>query len=308
MTTASFSEPTFAMVENQLDDAPQNAPRRRVKRKTWQTVIWFVVLIALTAIVLYPLVWLLLSTFKPNSEFGQNMGLLPNNPTLENYVKVSEGIAGVPMQQFFLNSLIIAVGSVIGTVLSSALAAYAFARVQFKGLGILFAAMIGTLLLPFHVLLIPQYMIFRNLGMIDTYWPLLLGKFLATEAFFVFLMVQFIRQLPRELDEAARIDGAGHGRIFFSITLPLIKPAIISSSIFAFIWSWNDFLGPLIYLNSPEEYPLPLALRIFNDQTSVSDYGATIAVSILALLPVLLFFIIFQRFLVEGVATQGLKG
>ena len=115
MTTASFSEPTFAMVENQLDDAPQNAPRRRVKRKTWQTVIWFVVLIALTAIVLYPLVWLLLSTFKPNSEFGQNMGLLPNNPTLENYVKVSEGIAGVPMQQFFLNSLIIAVGRAAAT-------------------------------------------------------------------------------------------------------------------------------------------------------------------------------------------------
>jgi len=283
-------------------------PVRRFRRTSISTIVWVVLMVAIVAVVLYPLAWMFSASFKPNSEFGSNQGFWPQDPTIDNYVKVLNGVAGIPLATFFVNSLILAVGSVIGTVISSSMAAYAFARLDFKGRPVYFAAMIGTLLLPFHVLLIPQYMIFRNLGMIDTYWPLLLGKFLATEAFFVFLMVQFIRQLPRELDEAARIDGAGHGRIFFSITLPLIKPAIISSSIFAFIWSWNDFLGPLIYLNSPEEYPLPLALRIFNDQTSVSDYGATIAVSVLALLPVLLFFIIFQRFLVEGVATQGLKG
>ena len=236
------------------------------------------------------------------------MGLLPNNPTLENYAKVSEGIAGVPMAKFFLNSLIIAVGSVIGTVLSSALAAYAFARVQFKGLGILFAAMIGTLLLPFHVLIIPQYILFNNLGLVDTFIPLLLPKFLATEAFFVFLLVQFIRQMPRDMDEAARIDGAGHLRIFWSIILPLIRPALITCAIFAFIWAWNDFLGPLLYLTSPENYPLPIALRLYNDQSSSSDYGATVTASFIALLPVLLFFLVFQRFLVDGVATQGLKG
>lgn len=306
MTTASFSEPALATVENQLEPAP--APRRRVKRKTWQTVIWFVVLIAVTAIVLYPMIWLLFSTFKPNSEFGQNMGLLPNNPTFDNYIKVSEGIAGIPMWQFFLNSFIIAVGSVIGTVLSSALAAYAFGRIQFKGLGILFAAMIGTLLLPFHVVIIPQYILFNNLGMVDTFWPILLPKFLATEAFFVFLLVQFIRQMPRDMDEAARIDGAGHLRIFWSIILPLIRPALITCSIFAFIWAWNDFLGPLLYLTSPENYPLPIALRLYNDQSSTSDFGATVAASFVALLPVLLFFLVFQRFLVDGVATQGLKG
>ncbi|SFS13944.1 multiple sugar transport system permease protein [Microbacterium sp. cf046] len=314
MTTASFSEPALAMVENQLDGADQTGaptpgpPRRRVKRKTWQTVVWFVVLIALTAVVLYPLVWLFLSTFKPNGEFGVNMGLLPDNPTLENYAKVSEGIAGVPMAKFFLNSFIIAVGSVIGTVLSSALAAYAFARIQFKGLGILFAAMIGTLLLPFHVLIIPQYILFNNLGLVDTFVPLLLPKFLATEAFFVFLLVQFIRQMPRDMDEAARIDGAGHLRIFWSIILPLIRPALITCAIFSFIWAWNDFLGPLLYLTSPENYPLPIALRLYNDQSSSSDFGATVTASFIALLPVLLFFLVFQRFLVDGVATQGLKG
>jgi carbohydrate ABC transporter membrane protein 2, CUT1 family (TC 3.A.1.1.-) len=303
-TSGAASTPVFALQQT----TPLPPPRRKVKRKTWQTVIWFVVLLALTAIVLYPLVWLLFSTFKPNSEFGQNMGLLPAAPTIDNYVKVMEGIAGVPMWRFFANSLIIAAGSVIGVVLSSALAAYAFARIQFKGLGIFFAAMIGTLLLPFHVVIIPQYIIFNNLDMVDTFWPLLLPKFLATEAFFVFLLVQFIRQMPRDMDEAARIDGAGHLRIFWSIILPLIRPALITCSIFAFIWAWNDFLGPLLYLTSPGNYPLPIALRLYNDQTSSSDFGATVTASFLALLPVLLFFLVFQRFLVDGVATQGLKG
>jgi len=284
------------------------APRRRVTRRGWQTIVWFVVLAAITCVVLYPLVWLLLSTFKPNAEFGQNQGLLPANPTIQNYLTVMEGIGGVPMWRFFLNSLVLAVASVIGTVLSSALAAYAFARIRFKGLGVLFTCMIGTLLLPFHVVIIPQYIWFNQLGFVDTFVPLILPKFLATEAFFVFLVVQFIRGIPRDMDEAARIDGAGHGRIFFAIILPLVKPALVTCAIFAFIWSWNDFMGPLLYLNSPENYPLPIALRLYNDQTSASDYGATVTASFVALLPVLLFFLVFQRFLVEGVATQGLKG
>ncbi|NHI15691.1 carbohydrate ABC transporter permease [Microbacterium sp. CBS5P-1] len=284
------------------------APRRRMTRRAWQTVVWFVVLLAITAVVIYPLIWLFASTFKPNAEFGQNQGLIPWEPTLSNYATVSEGIGGVPMWRFFMNSTILAVSAVVGTLLSSSLAAYAFARVKFKGLGIFFAAMIGTLLLPVHVVIIPQYIWFNKLGFVDTFVPLILPKFLATEAFFVFLMVQFIRNLPRDMDEAARIDGAGHLRIFWSITLPLIKPALITSAIFTFIWTWNDFLAPLLYLNSPENYPLPIALRLYNDQTSTSDYGATVTASFVALIPVLLFFIVFQRFLVNGVATQGLKG
>ena len=306
MTT--FEAPRVEVIENALEPDSTPQPRRRVKRKTVNTIIWFVALLALTAIVLYPLVWLVFSTFKPSSEFGQNPGLIPENPTIDNYFKVVEGIGGTPLWRFFANSLFIAVMAVIGTVLSSALAAYAFARIRFRGVGVLFAAMIGTLLLPFHVIIIPQYIIFNRLELVDTYWPLILPKFLATEAFFVFLIVQFIRNIPRDMDEAARIDGAGHIRIFFSIILPLIKPALITSAIFTFIWTWNDFLGPLLYVNSPEKYPLPIALRLYNDATSTSDYGATVAVSFLALVPILIFFIVFQRFLVAGVATQGLKG
>jgi multiple sugar transport system permease protein len=164
------------------------------------------------------------------------------------------------------------------------------------------------LLLPFHVMIIPQYIIFQRAGLIDTFVPLLIGKFLATEAFFVFLIVQFMRTLPKELDEAATIDGCGHLRLFWNVILPLSRPALITVSIFTFIWTWNDFLGPLLYLNSPQNYPLPIALQAFIDQTTTSDYGAMIAMSLLALVPVLLFFLAFQRYLVEGVATSGVKG
>ncbi|HEV7948232.1 MAG TPA: carbohydrate ABC transporter permease [Glaciihabitans sp.] len=291
---------------------PRKIPAKRSQKlltaKNWKTIAWFVALLVLVAIVLYPLLWMVLASFKPSSEINGNTTLLPAEPTIQNYVKVLQGIGGIPVWTFFGNSLFLAIGSVIGVVASSSMAAYAFARVRFRGSNLFFGMMIATLLLPFHVLIIPQYIIFQRIGLVDTFVPLLIVKFLATDAFFVFLMVQFIRNLPKELDEAARIDGAGHPRVFMSITLPLIKPALITSAIFAFIWSWNDFLGPLLYLNSTDKYPLPLALRLYNDQTSVSDYGATIAISVLALVPVAIFFFVFQRFLVDGVATQGLKG
>ncbi|KRE72193.1 carbohydrate ABC transporter permease [Arthrobacter sp. Soil762] len=277
--------------------------------KRVKSVAFHAVALALTGVVLYPALWMIASSFKPNSEIGgTNTSLWSSNFSFDNFVTAMDGIGGVTTLQFFTNSLILAIGAVVGTVLSASVSAYAFARIKFPGRSIFFGMMIATLLLPFHVVIIPQYIIFNQLGLVDTYIPLLIGKFLAADAFFVFLMVQFMRNLPAELDEAARIDGAGHVRIFCSIMLPLMKPALISTSIFSFIWSWNDFLGPLLYLNTPEKYPLPLALRLFVDQTQSSDYGAMIAMSVLALLPVLIFFLVFQRYIVEGVSTQGLKG
>ncbi|GIF97069.1 carbohydrate ABC transporter permease [Catellatospora citrea] len=307
MTTVEHVQPGHQTAEMTARAGRPARPRRR-RRGLLTTIVWYLLLLALAAVVLYPLVWLFFATLKPSSEFGRNSGLLPWEPTLDNYARVWDGIAGIPLWRYGLNSLIVASLAVVGTLGSSALAGYAFARVAFKGSKILFAAMIGTLLLPFHVIIIPQYIIFNQLDLLDTYVPLLIGKFLGTEAFFVFLMVQFIRNIPRELDEAARIDGAGHPRIFWSIVVPLLRPALVTGGIFSFIWTWNDFLGPLIYLTSPENYTLPIALRLYNDTTSTSDYGATVAASLLSLIPVLLFFLIFQRMLIRGVATQGLKG
>lgn len=288
--------------------ADYNPRAESVLAKRTKSAIFHVVALALIAVVLYPAIWMVASSFKPNTEIIGNSALWSENFSFDNFAKAMDGIGGVSTLQFFTNSLVLAGGAVIGTVLSASVSAYAFARINFPGRSVFFGMMIATLLLPFHVVIIPQYIIFQQLGLVDTYIPLLIGKFLAADAFFVFLMVQFMRNLPRELDEAATIDGAGHVRIFRSVMLPLMKPALITTSIFAFIWSWNDFLGPLLYLNSPEKYPLPLALRLFVDQTQSSDYGAMIAMSVLALLPVLVFFLVFQRYIVEGVSTQGLKG
>ncbi|MFF1252821.1 carbohydrate ABC transporter permease [Pseudarthrobacter sp. NPDC058329] len=302
---------TTATPQSTMDaQVPHYNPKSEsVGAKRAKSTLFHIVALALTAVVLYPGLWMIASSFKPNSEIGGgNTSLWSANFSLDNFVTAMEGIGGVSTLQFFTNSLVLAIGAVVGTILSASVSAYAFARIKFPGRSIFFGMMIATLLLPFHVVIIPQYIVFQQLGLIDTYVPLLIGKFLAADAFFVFLMVQFMRNLPGELDEAARIDGAGHVRIFTSIMLPLMKPALISTSIFSFIWSWNDFLGPLLYLNTPDKYPLPLALRLFVDQTQSSDYGAMIAMSVLALLPVLIFFLVFQRYIVEGVSTQGLKG
>ena len=291
-----------------LVTADRRKARRPRRRWTGKEIVFHVVVLALLVVILYPVVWMLLSTFKPSAQIVGNAQLLPREVTVENYERALSGIGGVSFWTFFQNSTILAVASVIGVVLSSALAAYAFARISFPGRNVYFGIMIATLLLPFHVVIIPQYIMFNALGLVNTFTPLLLGKFLATEAFFVFLMVQFMRGLPRELDEAARIDGAGHYRTFGSIMLPLMKPALVTSAIFTFIWTWNDFFGPLLYLKDPDLYTLPIALRLFVDQSSSADYGAQMAMAVLALIPVFLFFLIFQRYLVDGVATQGLKG
>ena len=291
--------------------SPAPAQPRRSRARTRSRIgglVFHVFSLAVVVVILYPAAWMLMSSFKPSNQIIGSVSLIPEGGGFQNYATALEGIGGVSFWTFVVNSLVLAVASVVGITLSCSVSAYAFARITFPGRGIFFGCMIATMLLPFHVVIIPQYIVFNQLGMINTYWPLLLGKFLAADAFFVFLMIQFMRGLPRELDEAARIDGAGHVRTFGWVILPLMNPALVTSSIFAFIWSWNDFFGPLLYLKAPGMYTMPLALRLYVDQTSTSDYGAQMAMAILALLPVVLFFMAFQRHLVQGVATQGLKG
>ncbi len=278
------------------------------RQRRARSVLWHLGALAVLAVILYPVVWVIGGSFKPGDQIIGSLQLLPTDPITDNYRRLSDGIADVPITTFFTNSLLLAGGSVIGVLFSCSLAAYAFARIRFAGRDALFTLMISTLLLPFQVLIIPQYILFQKLDLINTYVPLLLGKYLAADAFFVFLLVQFMRGLPRELDEAARLDGCGHLRIYWNIVLPLCRPALITSAIFTFIWSWNDFIGPLLYLNEPDKYTVSLGLKLFIDQDSVADYGGMVAMSLVALLPVLLFFLAFQRYLVEGAATSGLKG
>jgi multiple sugar transport system permease protein len=283
-------------------------PAARRPGRAGRSVLWHAGVVIVVLVLLYPIIWLLCTSFKPAEEVLSSLALLPRHATVGNYQQVFGGVAGYSVWQYLGNSLAVSVGAVVGNIVSCSLAAYAFGRLHFRGRGPMFAFMIATIMLPQHVVLIPQYVIFHGLGLVNTFWPLILPKFLATDAFFVFLMVQFIRTLPRELDEAATIDGCGPFGTFRYVILPLLRPAIITTAIFTFIWTWNDFFSQLIYLNTPSRFTLPLALQIFVDQTSQSAFGSMFAMSVLALVPIGLFFLAFQRFLVEGVSTSGLKG
>ena len=281
------------------------APARR-RTFSGRSILKHVLLIAASLLMIYPLVWMLVSSFRPTDVIFRTPGLWLNDLVLDNYTEGWNALSE-PFGTYMLNSAIVVIGAIAGNLLSCSLAAYAFARLRFRLKTLWFSIMLVTIMLPFHVVVVPQYIIFNQLGWVDTFIPLVLPKFLATDAFFVFLMVQFIRGIPRELDEAARIDGCNHWQIFSRMMVPLMIPALATTAIFTFIWTWSDFFTPLIYLTSPESYTVPVALRSFLDSTSGSNWGAMFAMSIVSLVPIFLAFLFGQRYLVKGIATTGGK-
>lgn len=286
----------------------QERMRRRSSSALWLGLgIRHVVLLALLVVMLYPLVWMLAASFEPSAQIFVNAGLLPKTWTFANYRSGWYPLQQLSFTRLFFNSLVISGLSVIGNVCSCLLAAYAFARLRFRLRAVLFAVMLLTIMLPYQVLIIPQYILFLHLNWLNTYLPLIVPRFLAVDAFFVFLMVQFIRGIPRELDEAAIIDGCGHWGLFFRIIVPLSVPAMATTAIFTFINSWNDFLGPLLYLTKPSMYTVPLGLNLFLDSSETSQWGPLFAMSILSMVPIFLIFMAFQRLLTQGIATTGIK-
>jgi len=263
-------------------------------------------LTAFLLLMIYPLIWMIVSSLKPGNLILSQPGIIPSEITFDNY-RDGWGALGAPFSTFFLNSLVVTVGSIVGNLVSCSLAAYALARLQFRGRRIYFGITLASVMLPLHVLVVPQYIFFSQLDLLNTYYPLLIPKFLATDAFFTFLMVQFIRTIPRELDQAAAIDGAGPFRTFWSVILPLMKPALVTTTVFTFIWTWNDFFTPLIYLTSTEVYTAPVALNTMVNAETQSGVGPLFAMSLLSLVPVLFFFVVAQKYLIRGIATTGLK-
>lgn len=270
--------------------------------------IRFTLLVTFALFMLYPLIWMVMSSFKPEETIFQNLSLIPKGFTLENYVIGWQSNKVATFTNYFANSIIISALCVVGNLVACSLAAYAFARLEFKFKGLFFGLMMLTMMVPQHATIVPQFVYFTRLGLNDTIIPIILPKFLALDGFFIFLIVQFIRGLPRELDEAAVIDGCSKYTIFTKVLLPLCKPALISTIIFTFIWSWNDFFTQLIYLRNPFKWTVTLGLRLFVDPTAKSAYGAMFAMSTLSLVPVILLFVFFQKYLVEGIATSGIKG
>jgi multiple sugar transport system permease protein len=299
MTTERLTVTTLAIGS----DGWRRAHRRR---RVTASVLKHIGLIALSIVMIYPLIWLVVSSFKPNGEIFTDLSIFTNTHTLENYVQgwTSQGLG---FQVFLGNSSILVLGAILGNLITCSMAAYAFARLKFRLRSLYFAIMLCTIMLPIHVVLVPQFIIFKQLGWLGTFLPLIVPKFLATDAFFVFLMVQFIRALPQELFEAALIDGAGHVRTFLQVTIPLMVPALATTAIFTFIWTWSDFFGPLIYLRTTPKFPVSVALKGFVDAQSTSDYGGMFAMSVVSLLPLFIVFAFGQRYLLRGIATTGIK-
>jgi ABC-type glycerol-3-phosphate transport system permease component len=269
-------------------------------------LVTYVLLVVGGITVSIPFVWMISTSFKT---LGQTFVFppewIPNPWVWENYVSVFQ-TGAVPFQLFYRNTAFITITSVLGLLLSSSLAAFAFARLRWRGKNVLFVIVLSTMMLPPQVTMIPRFIIFRRLDWIDTYKPLIIPACLGT-AFQIFLFRQFFQTIPLEMDEAARIDGASSLGIYWRIILPLSQPALMTGAIFAFQYRWNQFLEPLMYLNSQKKFTLALGLRLFQDNYA-TDWNKLMAASTLAMLPVLIVFYFGQRRFIQGVVVSGVKG
>lgn len=285
-----------------------NPPPAMTRAERAQALLRYTALLAVAVVMLYPLLWLIGASFKTNAEIFTEVGFWPSSFSLDSYVKGWKTSTEYTFATYFLNSFIITIPRIIVTVISCVLVAYAFARFEFWGKKFWFAIMVGTMMLPLIVLRLPQYLMFKELGWLDTYLPLILPSAFATDTFFVFLLVQFLRGIPRDMEEAALIDGCNAIQLLWHIIVPLLKPAIISVIVFQFIWTMNDFMGPLIYLASVEKYPVSLALKMSIGATEEVEWANVIAISVVALIPSVAVFFMAQKHFIEGASSSGIKG
>lgn len=282
-------------------------PRPRWRRHL-NPALRYAVLVGVGFLMLYPLLWMIGGAFKPNHEIFGSIGFIPQEPTLDGFREGWKTSTEYTFATYLLNTAKIVVPKVILTVISSVLVAFGFARFNLPGKKWLFAMLIATVLLPKSVLLIPQYLMFREFGWLDTFLPLYVPSAFAIEGFFVFMIIQFMRSLPPELEEAAVIDGCNSLQVLWHVVVPMIMPAVISVALFQFMWTMNDFLGPLVYLSSVENYPVSLALKMSIDVTEATSWNQVLAMSTIALMPSLLLFFAAQRYFIEGTTSGAVKG
>lgn len=266
------------------------------KKKIIYRTLYHLVVIAIGILMIYPLLWMVMSSFKETNTIFLTAGsLIPDKFTLANYMTGWKGFAKITFGTFFKNSAFIAVTATVGTVFVSSFVAFGISRCQFPGKKILFMAVLLTMMVPAQVIMVPQYIWYQKLGWVGTYLPLIVPYCFAIQGFFVYMMFNFIESIPKELDEAAKIDGCSYYGIYTRVVFPLMVPALVTSAIFSFIWRWDDFMSALLYINKAAQYPVSLALKLFTDPGSTSDYGAMFAMSTLSLLPVLIIFVFSQK-------------
>lgn len=277
--------------------------------KNINKAIRYSVLIFVSLIMLYPILWMVGASFKTNSEIFTEIGLIPSRLDFSPYIEGWKTRTEYTFTTYFINTFKIVIPKLVFSLVSSILTAYGFARFNFPFKKVLFSLMMATLFLPQIVLRIPLYLFWRDLGMLNTYIPLIANTVFAQEPFFVFMLIQFFRSIPTTLDEAATIDGCNSFTILTRVLLPSLKPAIVSCVIFQFVWSFNDYLGPLIYITSVEKYPVSMALKMNIDASSgVVEWNQIMAMSIISLLPAILLYFSSQKYFVEGVTSSGIKG
>lgn len=268
----------------------------------------YLIIAVIGLVLLYPIIWMFFSTFKSNEDIFGSTRLLPSVWHFENYVEGWKGSSRLTYTTFFINTFKLVVPTTLLTVASACLAAYAFARFDFPCKGLLFTVLIGLMMLPGAVVIIPRYLLYNQFHWIDTYMPFYIPALLCCNSFFPYMLIQFLRGIPRELDESAYIDGCSTFRTLVSILLPLMKPALFSAGLFQFLWTYNDYFNSLIFISSQKMYPISLALRMSLDSESVVNWGKVMAMAFVAVLPVMILFFAAQKYFVEGIATSGLKG
>lgn len=268
----------------------------------------YLIIAVIGLVLLYPIIWMFFSTFKSNEDIFGSTRLLPSVWHFENYVEGWKGSSRLTYTTFFINTFKLVVPTTLLTVASACLAAYAFARFDFPCKGLLFSVLIGLMMLPGAVVIIPRYLLYNQFHWIDTYMPFYIPALLCCNSFFPYMLIQFLRGIPKELDESAYIDGCSTFRTLVSILLPLMKPALFSAGLFQFLWTYNDYFNSLIFISSQKMYPISLALRMSLDSESVVNWGKVMAMAFVAVLPVMILFFAAQKYFVEGIATSGLKG
>lgn len=281
-----------------------------MKLKHLRYIIRYIFMIALGIVMLFPLIIMFFSSFKSNTEIFGTIKILPEKFLLDGYIDGWNGMGSgsTVFGKYLLNTIILVVPLVLGTVLSSLVIAYGFSRFNFPLKRILFALMMSFLMLPAAVMIVPRYLVFAELGWIDSYLPFWIPSFFGTSSFFVYMFIQFFRGIPYDLDEAAYIDGCSSWGVLVRVLVPLCGPAIISASIFQFIWGWNDFFNQNIYISSPINYTVSLALKMAMDASTGINWPTVLAMSVISLIPSTIVFLSLQRYFVEGIATSGLKG
>jgi len=278
-----------------------------IKKTKSQKIISYIFLILLAYVMIYPILWMVGASFKSNTEIFTSCGLIPKIPVFGAFKNGWIGTGQYGFSTFLTNSFLIVLPTVLFTVISSVLIGYGFARFNFPGKRILFSIMLATMMLPASVILIPRYIFFKQLGWLNTYLPFIVPAALGCFPFFNYMMVQFYRGLPLELDESAKLDGCNSFVILSQILLPLSKSAVFSVIVFQFVWTWNDFLNSLVYISSVSKYPVSLGLRMTMDVSANFDWNQIMAMSLISILPPILLFLAAQKYFVEGVATTGMK-